>query len=62
MKVLGPCVSVPTAQLRQEVCDRIQATIARHRGKIGALLPVLQQAQTILGHISTEPAARFSAP
>ena len=54
MKVLGPCVSVPTVQLRQEVCDRLQATIERHRGKIGALLPVLQQAQTILGHIPLE--------
>ncbi len=66
MKVLGPCVSVPTAQLRQEVCDRIQATIQRHRGKIGALLPVLQQAQTILGHIPLEMqkviAADLNAP
>ena len=54
MTRLGPCVSVPTAQLRQEVCDRLQATIARHRGKIGPLLPVLQEAQKILGHIPLE--------
>ncbi len=54
MKVLGPCVSVPTAQMRQEVCDQLQATIARQRGKIGPLLPVLQRAQTILGHIPLE--------
>ena len=46
MKVLGPCVSVPTAQLRQEACARIQATIQRHRGKIGALLPVLPNSRT----------------
>ncbi len=54
MTRLGPCISVPTLQLRQEVCDRIQATVARHRGKIGALLPVLQEAQNILGHIPPE--------
>ena len=34
MKVLGPCVSVPTAQLRQEVCDRIQAKYACTMGLI----------------------------
>ncbi|MFZ2087913.1 MAG: NADH-quinone oxidoreductase subunit NuoF [Desulfobaccales bacterium] len=54
MTQLGPCVSVPTAKLRQEVCDRIQAAVARHRGQVGALLPVLQEAQTILGHIPLE--------
>jgi NADH-quinone oxidoreductase subunit F len=40
--------------MRQEICDRIQAIIARHRGKPGALLPVLQEAQKILGHIPKE--------
>lgn len=54
MTRLGPCVSVPTVQLRQEVCSRLEAVIARHRGKIGALLPVLQEAQTILGRIPLE--------
>jgi NADH-quinone oxidoreductase F subunit len=54
MPQIGPCVSVPTAQMRQEICDRIQAIIARHRGKPGALLPVLQEAQKILGHIPRE--------
>uniref|UniRef100_A0A7C3UZU7 NADH-quinone oxidoreductase subunit NuoF n=1 Tax=Desulfobacca acetoxidans TaxID=60893 RepID=A0A7C3UZU7_9BACT len=54
MTPLGPCVSAPTVLLRQEVCDRIQAAVARHRGQIGALLPVLQEAQTILGHIPLE--------
>ena len=54
MTRLGPCVSVPTVQLRQEVCTRLEAVIARHRGKIGALLPVLQEAQKILGHIPLE--------
>lgn len=48
---IGPCASVPTAQLRQEVCDKLQAIIAKWRGKPGALLPLLQEAQTILGHI-----------
>ncbi len=51
MTRLGPCVSVPTVQLRQEVCDRLEATITRHRGRIGALLPVLQEAQKILGRV-----------
>jgi NADH:ubiquinone oxidoreductase subunit F (NADH-binding)/NADH:ubiquinone oxidoreductase subunit E len=54
MTRLGPCISVPTVQLRQEICDRLQAVIARHRGKIGALLPVLQEAQTILGRVPLE--------
>jgi NADH-quinone oxidoreductase subunit F len=54
MTRLGPCISVPTAQLKQEVCDRIQATIARHSGKIGPLLLVLEDAHNILGHIPLE--------
>lgn len=54
MTRLGPCISVPTIQLRQEICDRLQAVIARHRDKIGSLLPVLQEAQTILGRVPLE--------
>ena len=54
MSQIGPCVSVPTAQMRQEICDQIQAIIARHRGKPGALLPVLQEAEKILGYIPRE--------
>jgi len=54
MTPLGPCASVPTVQLRHEVCTRLEATIARHRGKIGALLPVLQDAHRILGYIPVE--------
>lgn len=54
MPQVGPCLSVPSAQMRQEICDRIQAIIDRHRGKPGALLPVLQEAEKILGHIPRE--------
>jgi len=53
-KQIGPCISLPTAKLRQEICDKVQAVIDRHRDKIGALLPVLQQAQKILGYIPLE--------
>jgi NADH:ubiquinone oxidoreductase subunit F (NADH-binding)/NADH:ubiquinone oxidoreductase subunit E len=51
MKPLGPCDSAPTVPLRQEICDQLQTIITRHRGRIGFLLPVLQDAQKILGHI-----------
>jgi len=51
MAPLGPCVSVPTVQIQKEVCTRLEATIALHRDKIGALFPILQEAQRILGHI-----------
>ncbi len=61
MTPLGPCVSAPTVQLRQEVCDRIQAAVARHRGQIGNLLPVLQEAQKILGYIPLEMQKVLSA-
>jgi NADH:ubiquinone oxidoreductase subunit F (NADH-binding)/NADH:ubiquinone oxidoreductase subunit E len=54
MPQIGPCLSVPTAQMRQEICDRLQAIVARHRGKPGALMPVLQEAQKILGYIPRE--------
>jgi NADH:ubiquinone oxidoreductase subunit F (NADH-binding)/NADH:ubiquinone oxidoreductase subunit E len=61
MTPLGPCVSAPTVQLRQEVCDRIQVAVARHRGQIGNLLPVLQEVQKILGHIPLEMQKVLSA-
>ncbi len=51
MTRLGPSKSVPTAQLDPKVHDRLLSSIARHQGKIGALGPVLQDAQKILGHI-----------
>jgi NADH:ubiquinone oxidoreductase subunit F (NADH-binding)/NADH:ubiquinone oxidoreductase subunit E len=54
MPRIGPCLSVPTAQMRKEICDQLEAIIVRHRGKPGALLPVLQEAQKILGHIPRE--------
>ncbi len=61
MPQLGPCESVPTAQMRQEICDQIQAIMARHRGKPGALLPALQEAQRILGYIPREMQAVIAA-
>jgi NADH-quinone oxidoreductase subunit F len=61
MKQLGPCVSAPHVQIRQEVCDRIQAAVARHRGRIGNLLPVLQEAHKILGHIPLDMQIVLSA-
>jgi NADH:ubiquinone oxidoreductase subunit F (NADH-binding)/NADH:ubiquinone oxidoreductase subunit E len=54
MTPLGPCVSAPNIQLGQEICDRIQAAVARHRGRIGNLLPVLQDVQKIMGYTCLE--------
>ncbi len=51
MTRLGPCESAPTAQIKQEICDRVQAIVARHRDQPGNLLPILKEAQEILGHI-----------
>jgi NADH:ubiquinone oxidoreductase subunit F (NADH-binding)/NADH:ubiquinone oxidoreductase subunit E len=51
MTPLGPCVSAPTAQIKKEICDRLEAIILRHKNKPGPLLPVLQEAQEILGFI-----------
>ncbi len=51
MTRLGPSKSVPTAQLDPKVYEQLQSCIARHKGKIGMLAPVLQDAQKILGYI-----------
>ncbi|MDP1761367.1 MAG: hypothetical protein Q8L43_04015, partial [Deltaproteobacteria bacterium] len=48
---LGPCVSAPTAQIKPEICNRLEAIILRHQQRPGPLLPVLQEAQAILGYI-----------
>lgn len=48
---LGPCVSAPTTQIKQEICDRLEAIILGHQKRPGPLLPVLQDAQAILGWI-----------
>lgn len=54
LRELGPCPAVPTALLKQEVCDRVQEITTRWRRKPGALLPTLQEAQKILGHIPVD--------
>jgi NADH:ubiquinone oxidoreductase subunit F (NADH-binding)/NADH:ubiquinone oxidoreductase subunit E len=61
MTPLGPCDSAPTVQLRQEICDQLQTVVTRHRGKIGLLLPVLQEAQKILGYIPLDMQKVLSA-
>ena len=48
---LGPCVAAPTAQIKEDICNRLEATIFQHRNRPGPLLPVLQDAQAILGWI-----------
>ncbi len=48
---LGPCVSVPTAQIKMEICHRLETTIDFYRSEPGPLLPVLQEAQAIIGYI-----------
>jgi NADH:ubiquinone oxidoreductase subunit F (NADH-binding)/NADH:ubiquinone oxidoreductase subunit E len=48
---LGPCVSVPTAQIKTEICHRLETTIDFYRDEPGPLLPVLQEAQEIIGYI-----------
>jgi NADH:ubiquinone oxidoreductase subunit F (NADH-binding)/NADH:ubiquinone oxidoreductase subunit E len=58
---LGPCDSAPTVPLRQEICDQLQTVISRHRAKIGLLLPVLQDAQKILGYIPLDMQKVLSA-
>jgi NADH:ubiquinone oxidoreductase subunit F (NADH-binding)/NADH:ubiquinone oxidoreductase subunit E len=61
MTPLGPCDSAPTVPLRQEICDQLQTIVTRHRGKIGLLLPVLQDAQKILGYIPLDMQKVLSA-
>jgi NADH:ubiquinone oxidoreductase subunit F (NADH-binding)/NADH:ubiquinone oxidoreductase subunit E len=61
MSPLGPCESAPTVQLRQEICNQLQTVVSRHRRKIGLLLPVLQDAQNILGYIPLEMQKVLSA-
>jgi NADH-quinone oxidoreductase F subunit len=48
---LGPCVSAPTVQIKPEICNRLLTTIGFYRDEPGPLLPVLQEAQEILGYI-----------
>jgi NADH-quinone oxidoreductase F subunit len=48
---LGPCVSAPTVQIEPEICNRLVTTIGFYRDEPGPLLPVLQEAQDILGYI-----------
>jgi len=48
---LGPCVSAPTAQIKQEICHRLETNIGYYRDEPGPLLPVLRTAQEILGYI-----------
>jgi NADH:ubiquinone oxidoreductase subunit F (NADH-binding)/NADH:ubiquinone oxidoreductase subunit E len=48
---LGPCVSAPTVQIKPEICNRLETTIGFYRDEPGPLLPVLQEAQEILGYV-----------
>jgi NADH-quinone oxidoreductase F subunit len=48
---LGPCASAPTVQIKTEICNRLETTVGFYRDEPGPLLPVLQEAQEILGYI-----------
>jgi NADH-quinone oxidoreductase F subunit len=48
---LGPCVSAPTVQIKPEIYNRLETTIGCYRDEPSPLLPVLQEAQEILGYI-----------
>ena len=49
----GPCVIDPTAKVDPEICDRLETIIASYQNTPGALMPVLQEAQSIQGFLPT---------
>jgi NADH:ubiquinone oxidoreductase subunit F (NADH-binding)/NADH:ubiquinone oxidoreductase subunit E len=51
LESLVPCASAPTAQIEPEICQRIETIIGFYRDEPGPLMPVLQEAQAIMGYI-----------
>jgi NADH-quinone oxidoreductase subunit F len=47
----GPSIIVPNDKLKPEILDRLEAVIDGHRATPGNLLPVLQEAQEIMGYL-----------
>jgi NADH-quinone oxidoreductase subunit F len=47
----GPCAIVPTEKIKPEILDRLEAVIAGRRNTPGNLLPVLHEAQEIMGYL-----------
>ncbi|MBM4300408.1 MAG: NADH-quinone oxidoreductase subunit NuoF [Deltaproteobacteria bacterium] len=57
----GPCAIVPTDNLKPEVLDRLEAIIAGRRATPGNLLPVLHEAQEIMGYVPAPMQAAIAA-
>ena len=45
------CASAPVTAISPEMWDRVDAVIAHHKTKPGALMPVLQEVQEIVGYL-----------